>query len=65
MSIGGDSGSLWIIRKGAQLFALGLHWGLVRSGGSLLAFVTDLAAICSLAGVTAIAGNPDELVTGS
>ena len=61
----GDSGSLWIVRKGTQLFALGLHRGLARAKGSRLAFVSDLAAICALAGVTAIAGRPDEIVTGS
>jgi hypothetical protein len=65
LSVGGDSGSLWIVRKDGQLFAIGLHWGLVRAGGSLLAFVSDLPAICALLGVKAIAGRPDEIVTGS
>ncbi len=64
-SVGGDSGSLWIARKNGDLFALGLHWGLVRSGGNPLAFVTDLAAVCALGGVTAIVGGPDEVVTGA
>ena len=64
-SIGGDSGSLWIARKKGQLFALGLHWGLVGAAGSVLALVSDLEAGCALAGVTAIAGSPDEVVTGS
>ena len=57
VSVGGDSGSLWLLRRGNDFMALGVHRGL-QDDGSNLAVITDLTASLPLLGIAALAGDP-------
>jgi hypothetical protein len=58
LSADGDSGSLWVARRGAEQVAIGLHWGwTLDAQGVRHALVTELQAALAWIGVREVKGD--------